>query len=86
VNICLYANIFNKYLLECEIRLKFCDYLLINKYFEANICQYVTIANICSEMNIPCKMYDLHQIQFFYANLCKYFEANMKQMMQINGV
>jgi hypothetical protein len=31
-------------------------------------------------------MYFLHQIEYLYANLCEYFEANMKQMMQINCV
>ncbi len=40
--------------------------------------------NICSEANICCNMYFLHQIE--HANLCEYFEANMKRMMQINGV
>jgi hypothetical protein len=33
-----------------------------------------------------CNMYFLHQIDSLYANLCEYFEANMKQMMRINGV
>jgi hypothetical protein len=26
-----------EYLLECEIPIKFCEYLLLNEYFEANI-------------------------------------------------
>ncbi len=28
----------------------------------------------------------LHQIKYLYANLCEYFEANVKRMMRINGV
>jgi hypothetical protein len=28
----------------------------------------------------------LHQIEYLYANLCEYLEANMKQMMRINGI
>jgi hypothetical protein len=28
----------------------------------------------------------LHQIEYLFANLCEYFEANMKRMMRINGV
>ncbi len=31
-------------------------------------------------------MYFLPKIKYLYANLCEYFEANMKRMMQINGV
>jgi hypothetical protein len=30
-------------------------------------------------------MYFLLQIEFLYANLCEYFEANMKRMMRVNG-
>jgi hypothetical protein len=43
-------------------------------------------ANICSEANIHCNMSFLHQIEYVYANLREYFEANMKRMMRINGV
>jgi hypothetical protein len=28
----------------------------------------------------------LHPIEHLYANLCEFFEANVKQMMRINGV
>ena len=42
-------------------------------------------ANICSEANIRCNMYFLHQIEYLYSNLCEYYEANMKGMMRING-
>jgi hypothetical protein len=28
----------------------------------------------------------MHQIKYLYENLCENFEANMKRMMQINGV
>jgi hypothetical protein len=28
----------------------------------------------------------LHQIDYLYANLCEYFEVNMKRMIRINGV
>ncbi len=31
-------------------------------------------------------MYFLHQIERLYANLCEYFEANIKRIMGINGV
>jgi hypothetical protein len=30
----------SEYLLECEIRLRLCEYLLKNEYYGANICQY----------------------------------------------
>ncbi len=29
---------------------------------------------------------DLHQIKYLYANLSKYFEANIKRMIRIDGV
>jgi hypothetical protein len=56
-NIRLYENILlanilvceyfaSKYLLDCEIRLKFCEYSFQNEYFEANIRQYEKM-NIC---------------------------------------
>jgi hypothetical protein len=33
----------SEYSLECEITLKFCEYSLLNEYFEANIRQYEKI-------------------------------------------
>jgi hypothetical protein len=59
----------SEYLLECEIRLKFCEYSLQNEYFEANIRQ-------CKKMYLFCNK-DL------YSNLSEYFAANMKRMMRI---
>jgi hypothetical protein len=52
-----------------------------NEYFEANMCQCKKILseNSWSE-------YSLHQIEYLYANLCEYFETNMKRVMWINGV
>ncbi len=43
-------------------------------------------ANIHFEAKIRCDMYFLHQIKYLYANLCEYFEANIKRIMRINGV
>jgi hypothetical protein len=60
---------------------------LLNKYFEANISQYEkSYADIRCEANIRCNIYFLHQIKYLYANMFEHFEANMKRMMQINGV
>jgi hypothetical protein len=41
---------------------------------KANSKQKENKANIC------CNMYFLHQIKNLFANLCEYFEANMKGM------
>ncbi len=56
-NIRLYANICKRifaseYSLECEIRLKFCEYSLQIKYFEENIRQYEYMYLFCNKLNI----------------------------------
>jgi hypothetical protein len=74
VTIRYYANICKRtseYSLECKIRLKFCEYSLQNK----NIRQYEKMYLFC----INCNTY-------LFANLCEYFEANIKQIMLINTV
>ncbi len=43
------------------------------------------------EANIRCKyllqnVFVLYQIVYFFVNFCKYFEENIKRVMQINGV
>jgi hypothetical protein len=44
--------------------------------------------NIHSEANtvFASTYISFHKIGYLYANLCEYFEANMKQIMRINGV
>ncbi len=77
----------SEYSLECEIRLKFCEYSHINEYFEANIRQNEKCyGNIHSEANIRCNMYLFCIKLNICANLCAYFKANMKRTMRINGV
>ncbi len=63
-----------KYSHECEI----CVVRCANIRFKTNI-----LKQIFASTNIRCNLYFLHQIEYLYANLCEYFEANMKQ---INGV
>jgi hypothetical protein len=46
----------------------------------------ISEANIRSEANIFSNMYFFASNPIFLCDLCKYFEANMKRMMQINGV
>jgi hypothetical protein len=66
----------SEYSLECEIRLEFCAYSLLNKYFEANFRQKSEYS-LCSKYSRQ-NVFFLHQIEYLYANLCEYFEANMK--------
>jgi hypothetical protein len=64
----------SEYSLECEIRLKFCEYSLQNDYFEAIIRQYEKMYLFCNKSNICIKKF------------VKYSDENMKRMMRINGV
>jgi hypothetical protein len=64
----------SEYSLECENRLKFCEYLLLNEYLEANIRQYEKILeNIRSELNICCNMYFSASNRIFVCESVKLF-------------
>ncbi len=44
-------------------------------------------ANIRSEAKYSLQhVFVMYQIKYLYENFCEYFEANVKWMMQINGV
>ena len=65
-----------------------CEYLQANVRLYANIRFKTTILKriIASRRIFASAYIVLDQIEYFYANLCKYFEAKMKRMMPINGV